>query len=99
MDHIILGSVKYLRWLSCSKLFLTSQKDPSYVAIHASSDGRLQTFLGYQFVANFDIDFSVQPVKDSFITQDRNEHFEGGKNEATFSRGDCGLTSCTISKK
>ena len=40
VDHIILVSVKYLYWLSCSKLFLTSQKDPSYVAIHVSSDGK-----------------------------------------------------------
>ena len=31
--------VKYLYWLSCIKLFLTSQKDLSYVAIHVSSDG------------------------------------------------------------
>ena len=39
VDHIILVSVKYLYWLSCSNLSLTSQKDPSYVAIHVSSDG------------------------------------------------------------
>ena len=39
MDHIMLASVKNLHWLSCSKLFLTPQKDPSYVAIHVSSDG------------------------------------------------------------
>ena len=36
---MILVSVNYLYWLSCSKLLLTSQKDPSYVAIHVSSDG------------------------------------------------------------
>ena len=39
MDHIVLVSVKYLYWLSCSNLFLTSQKDLSCVAIHLSSDG------------------------------------------------------------
>ena len=33
------GFSKYLYWLSCSKLLLTSQKDPSYVAKHVSSDG------------------------------------------------------------
>ena len=38
---MILVSVKYLYLLSCSKLFLTSQKDPSYVAIHVSSDGSM----------------------------------------------------------
>ena len=37
-------------------------------------------------------------VKDSFITQDRNEHFEGGTHEATFSRGHSSLTGGTISK-
>ena len=39
VDHMILVSVKYLYWLSCNELFSTSQKDPSYVAIHVSSDG------------------------------------------------------------
>ena len=29
----------------------------------------------------------VYVTKDSFITQDRNEHIEGGTHEATFSRG------------
>ena len=37
-------------------------------------------------------------IKDSFITQDRNEHFEGGTHEATFSRGHSSLTGGTISK-
>ena len=41
MDHIMLASVKNLHWLSCSKLFLTPQKDLSYVAIHVSSDGTM----------------------------------------------------------
>ena len=36
--------------------------------------------------------------KDSFITQDRNEHFEGGTHEATFSRGHSSLTWGTIFK-
>ena len=31
-------------------------------------------------------------TKDSFITQDRNEHFEGGTHEATFSRIHSSLT-------
>ena len=38
-------------------------------------------------------------AKDSFITQDRNEDFEGGQVESTFSRGHRDLTSGTISKK
>ena len=38
------------------------------------------------------------PPKDSFITQDRNEDFEGGQVESTFSRGDYDQTSVTISK-
>ena len=37
-------------------------------------------------------------AKDSFITQDRNEDFEGGQVESTFSQGHCDLTSGTISK-
>ena len=35
-------------------------------------------------------------TKDSFITQDRNEHFEGGTHEATFSRGCCVKTGYQI---
>ena len=38
-------------------------------------------------------------TKDSFIAQDRNEDFEGGQVESTFSRGCCDLTSGIISKK
>ena len=35
----------------------------------------------------------LQPLaKDSFITQDRNEDFEGGQVESTFSRGHSDLT-------
>ena len=34
--------------------------------------------------------------KDGFITQDRNEHFEGGRDEATFSRSHCAHTSVGI---
>ena len=42
----------------------------------------------------------LQPLaKDSFIAQDRNEDFEGGQVESTFSRGNYDLTSGTISKK
>ena len=37
-------------------------------------------------------------IKDSFITQDRNETFEGGTHEATFSRGHSSLTWGTIFK-
>ena len=37
--------------------------------------------------------------KDSFITQDRNDDFEGGQVESTFSWGHCDLTSGTISNK
>ena len=37
-------------------------------------------------------------IKDSFITQDRNEHFEGGTHEATFSRGHSSLNWGTIFK-
>ena len=33
--------------------------------------------------------------KDSFITQDRNDDFECGQVESTFSRGPCDLTSGT----
>ena len=40
----------------------------------------------------------VEWVKDSFITQDRNEDFVGGQLESTFSQGHCDLTSGTISK-
>ena len=40
----------------------------------------------------------VASAKDSFITQDRIEHFEGGTHEATFSRGHSSLTGGTISK-
>ena len=40
----------------------------------------------------------ISPTKDSFITQDRNEHFEGGTHEATFSKGHSSLTWGTISK-
>ena len=36
-------------------------------------------------------------VKDSFITQDKNDDFEGGQVESTFSQGRCDLTSGTIS--
>ncbi len=38
-------------------------------------------------------------VKDSFITQDRNDDFEGGQVESTFSWGHCDLTSGTILNK
>ena len=41
----------------------------------------------------------VSSAKDSFITQDRNEDFEGGQVKSTFSQGHCDLTSGTISKK
>ena len=39
------------------------------------------------------------PPKDSFITQDRNDDFEGGQVESTFSWGHCDLTSGTILNK
>ena len=38
-------------------------------------------------------------TKDSFITQDRNDDFEGGQVESTFSWGHCDLTSGTILNK
>ena len=37
-------------------------------------------------------EFNTDQTKDSFITQDRNEHFEGGTHEAIFSRGHISLT-------
>ena len=36
-------------------------------------------------------------TKDSFITQDKNDDFEGGQVKSTFSQGRCDLTSGTIS--
>lgn len=36
--------------------------------------------------------------KDSFITQERHERFEGGLDEASFSSDYCGLTISTITK-
>ena len=35
--------------------------------------------------------FFIACRKDSFITQDRNKHFEGRQDEATFSRGHGGF--------
>ena len=40
----------------------------------------------------------TRSAEDGFIAQDRNEDFEGGQIEATFSSGHCDLTSDTISK-
>ena len=54
-------------------------------------------FLGNGILEAFSI--YVSCTKDSFITQDRNEDFEGGQVESTFSQGHCDLTSGTISKK
>ena len=43
--------------------------------------------------------FNLIQAKDSFITQDRNDDFEGGQVESTFSGGHCDLTSGAILNK
>ena len=62
------------------------------------------TAMDNSFILYKDKDYELSSVdkecqgKDSFITQDRNEHFEGGTHEATFSRGHSSLTWGTIFK-
>ena len=60
---------------------------------HTKSFIRLQLFCKPHIQADM-----VGIYKDSIIAQDRNEDFEGGQDESTFSWGHFDLTSGTTSK-